>query len=309
MSLYQTYRPSTLEDIRGNADIIDTLNTMLNNKEKCPHTFLLHGPTGTGKTTIARIIASRLGAKGLDINEMNSADLRGIDDIRDLISKSRFKPIESPCRVSIIDECHKLTKDAQNAFLKDLEDTPKHVYYVLCSTDPQDIIAAVKGRCTQFQMSPLTDSQMYGLLRRVIREEVATVEKEILDQIVQDSFGLPRNALVILEQVLATDPEKRLEIAKQTAAQQSESVALCRALVDGKGWKTVQGILNGLKDQNAETIRRHVLGYCQAILLNPKTEKNDLVFIIMQEFSQNTYDNGFKQVVFACYSVYYQSRK
>jgi DNA polymerase III gamma/tau subunit len=282
---------------------------MLSNKEKCPHVFLLTGPTGSGKTTIARIIANRLGAKGLDVNEMNSADLRGIDNIRDLISKSRYKPIESPCKVSIIDECHKLTKDAQNAFLKDLEDTPKHVYYILCTTDPQDIISTIKSRCSQFQTNPLSDSQMYGLLRRVVREEVATVEKEVYDQIVQDSFGLPRNALVILEQVLATEPDKRLDVAKRTAAQQSESIALCRALIDGKGWKVLRPILDGLKDQNAETIRRHVLGYCQAVLLNPKTDQNDIAFMIMQEFSQNSYDNGFKQIVFACYSVYFQTRK
>jgi hypothetical protein len=142
-----------------------------------------------------------------------------------------------------------------------------------------------------------------------VREEVATVEKEVYDQIVQDSFGLPRNALVILEQVLATEPEKRLDVAKRTAAQQSESIALCQALIAGKGWKVLRGILDGLKDQNAETIRRHVLGYCQAVLLNPKTEQNDIAFLIMQEFSQNTYDNGFKQVTFACYSVYFQTRK
>jgi DNA polymerase III subunit gamma/tau len=309
MSLYLDYRPPTFEGIIGNANIVSTLVTMLSNKNKCPHAFLLIGPTGCGKTTIARIIATQLGAKGSDINETNAADLRGIDNIRDIIMKTGYRPIESPCRVWIIDECHKITKEGQNAFLKILEEPPKYVYFILCSTDPQDIIGTIKSRCSQFQVSPLTDPQMYGLLRRVVREEIASVEKEVYDQIVQDSQGLPRSALNILEQVLATEPDKRLAVAKRVAAEQTESVALCRALIDGKGWKTIRGIIDGLKEQNPETIRRHVLGYCQAVLLNPKTEQNDLAFLIMQEFSQNTYDNGFKQIVFACYSIYFQTRK
>jgi len=302
MSLYRTYRPADLDDVRGNAEIVETLKNMLDkeNIETCPHVFLFHGPTGCGKTTIARIIASRLGSSGADLREVDSADFRGIDTIRDIRRNSGFKPIESSCRVWIIDECHKMTNDAQNAFLKILEDTPPHVYFILCTTEPQKLLATIKGRCSQFQVKPLTDNQMYGLLRFVVKKEGEDLSKDIYDQIIQDSLGHPRNALQILEQVLHADEDRRLEVAKQTAEQQSQILELCQALLKNAPWSAINKILTGLKDQDPETIRRSVLGYCQGVLL-----RSDMVRagLIMEEFINPFYDSGFPQLVFACYTV------
>jgi len=103
-----------------------------------------------------------------------------------------------------------------------------------------------------------------------------------------------------LEQVLKANPEKREEIAKQAAFEQSQSIDLCRALMKKASWKEVSAILNGLKDQEAEGIRRVVLGYCQAVLL-----KGDVIWAgrIMEEFINPFYDSGFPQLVFACYSI------
>jgi DNA polymerase-3 subunit gamma/tau len=300
MGLYQRHRPNSLEELKGNQDIISTLSTMLEDINKCPHSFLLTGDTGCGKTTIARIIANRLGCVGSDLREINTADNRGIDTIREIIKSSNYKAIEGPVKVWILDECHKYLADSQNALLKILEDTPKHVYFILCTTDPQKLLGTIKGRCSTFQVLPLSDTDMYSLLKKISRAEGQKIEKEVLDQIVQDSQGHPRNAINILEQVLCVDPEKQLQVARRSAEQQSQIIELCRALIAKKRWKEIAGILSGLKEGNdAESIRRMVLGYCQAILLKGENTQAGLV---MECFIPNTYDVGFPGIVFACYS-------
>jgi len=300
MNLYLKYRPDTLEGIRGNPELVSTLEAMLKDPTTCPHSFLLHGPTGCGKTTIGRIIALRLGCKGNDFREVDSADFRGIDTIREIRKQSQFKSLEGPCRVWLIDECHKMTNDAQNALLKILEDTPRHIYFVLCTTEPHRLIPTIRGRCSQFQVNPLSERQMTSLLHHIVQAEGQTLEKEVYEQIVQDSFGLPRNALQTLDQVLRVDPDKRLEMARRSAEEQSESIELCRLLLTKTGWKPVATILNGLKDQEPENIRRHVMAYCQSVLLKGDNARAGLV---LEQFLEPLYNTGFPGLVYACYVI------
>ncbi len=300
MSLYLKYRPQNLSGIVGNTELVSALDGMLNDQEKCPHSFLLTGPTGCGKTTIGRIIAERLGCKGSDLREIDNANFRGIDTVREIIKQTQFKPLEGPCRVWIIDECHKMTNDAQNALLKILEDTPKHVYFILCTTDPQKLIGTIKGRCSVFTVKTLADAEMMGLLRRVVRAEGESLPKVVYEQIIQDSLGHSRNALQTLDQVLRVESEKRLEVAKRAAEEQSEAIELCRALIGRKDWKEIASILTGLKGQEPENIRRVVMGYAQAILL--KTD-NPQAGLVLEEFLEPFYNTGFPGLVYACYAV------
>ena len=210
------------------------------------------------------------------------------------LKKLLFEPIW------IIDECHRWKEDAQNCVLKILEDTPKHVYLILCTTDPQKLKETVKNRCQQFQVKPLSDTQMFGVLRRIVNAEKKELQKEVYDQIIQDSLGHARNAIQILEQVLNVPEDRRLEIARQTAQEQSKSIELCRALMSGTTWKKVAEILSGLRDQEPESIRRVVLGYAQSILLK---EDNKLCGLILEEFMTPNFTNGFPQLTFSCYSV------
>jgi DNA polymerase-3 subunit gamma/tau len=300
MSFYQKYRPKNLSQIKGNGELVSALEGMLGDLENCPHSFLLHGPTGCGKTTLARIIANLLGCSGSDLKEIDSAQFRGIDTAREIRGHSQYMAMESDCRVWIIDECHKMTNDAQNGLLKILEDTPSHVYFVLCTTEPQKLLATIKGRCSTFQVKPLGEEDMQLLLKRIVRREKEELSDEVYEVIIKVSQGLPRNAIQTLEQVLKTPIDKRVEIAQKALAEQSESIALCRALMKGSAWKEVSHILSGLRDQDPESIRRGVLGYCQNTLL-----RGDVMLAgrIMEEFINPFYDSGFPQLVFACYSV------
>lgn len=297
MSLYLKYRPDSLDGFYGNRALVATLKAMLK-KEEIPHTILFHGPTGCGKTTLARIVAKELKCAETNIIEIDTAQFRGIDTVRDVRKNAQFTPLGGGVRVYIIDEVHKMTGDAQNAFLKILEDTPSHVYFILCTTDPQSLLPTIKGRCSQFQVQQLNESELTDLLLAVAEKEAEKLEKEVLEQIVQDSQGHPRNALQILQQVLVTPRKKRLEVAKQAAVEQSESIALCRALMARKGWKTVSEILKGLKGQDPEGIRRVVLGYATSVLLN----KDDaMAGAILECFEEPTYNIGFPGIVLASY--------
>ena len=299
MSLHIKYRPQTLADLKGNNEIKETLSLMLKDKD-CPHAFLLHGPTGCGKTTIGRIIATELECQDTDFREINSADLRGIDTIRELRKQMQYRPLQGDVIVWLIDEAHKLTNDAQNALLKMLEDTPKHVYFILATTEPEKLIKTVRGRCSQFQVNLLSDMQMLRLLKTIVKQENKTLEREVYNQIIQDALGHPRNALTVLEQVLYIDPEKRLTLAKRAAEEQSKSIELCRILIKKSGWKQVALILSGLKGQDAESIRRAVLGYMQSILLKGT---NDNAFMVMSEFEEPFYNSGFPGLVASCYRI------
>ena len=301
MSLYNKYRPSTFAELVGNETTVESLSNFLKNKSTCPHTFLLHGATGCGKTTIGRIIAKELGCSNNDLREINTANFRGIDTIREIIQQSQFKPLEGDTRVWIIDECHKLTTDAQNASLKILEEPPKHVYFVLCTTEPQKLLDTIKGRCSQFPVSVLNDKQMFSLLHHIIKEEGESIQKIVYDQIIQDSLGHPRNAIQILEQVFQVSPDKRLEMAKRSAEEQSESIELCRLLLkQGTPWKQIATVLLKLKEQEAESIRRHVLRYCQAILLKGE---NDLAAKVIEAFYEPFYATGYPGLIYACYTI------
>jgi DNA polymerase III gamma/tau subunit len=300
MTLYQEHRPTAFNEVKGNEGILASLQKLLSNPSKCPHAFLLHGPTGCGKTTIARIIANTLECDGQDLYEIDSGQFRGIDTIREIREIITYRPINSKSRVWILDEAQKLTGDAQSALLKILEDTPEYAYFIICTTEPNKLSSPILGRCSQFQVAQLTEQQMVGLLKTIVKKEGDSLEQEVHLQIAQDSLGHPRNAINILEQVLASPKESRLNTAKQTAAKQSQSIELCRALIKGAKWKEVQGILQGLTDQDPESIRRHVLGYCQSILLKGDDARAGLIMEFMVE---SFYGSGFPGLVFACYSI------
>lgn len=299
MTLYLKYRPQSLSEILGNEDLVEGLTAALAKKDH-PKSYLLHGPTGCGKTTIGRIIANEVCCKGADYREIDSADFRGIDSIREIRKQSQFMPLEGPCKVWLLDEVHQLSRDGQSALLKALEDTPRHVYYILCTTDPQKLLPTIRGRCSQFKVEQLKPGEMRKLLMRVVKAENEKLLKPVYEAIIESAQGHPRNALQILDQVLSTEPDARMRVAEKAQEESVQAIELCRAIISGAGWTKVSNILSELKDQDAEGIRRLVLGYCSAVLLKGE---NSQAGLIMEEFREPMYDIGFPGVVLACYSV------
>lgn len=295
MNLYRKYRPTDLTEIVGNDETVNVLESKFKSG-KIPHQTMFVGPPGTGKTTFARLIAKTLGCSKHDFYELNIADTRGIDTGREIVSKAPFKPMNGPVKVFVLDEVQGATKDFFDSILKVTEDTPNHVYFILCTTNPSKIPAALKSRCTMFNTYALEENQVLEVMRRVLKEEKVKVPEAVQKQIARDCLGSSRTALVILEKIMDMPEAKMLAAAKQAAEHESQTIELCRLLMKGS-WKEVAPVLKTLTDE-PETVRRSILGYFTSILLNSGHSR---AAEVLTEFTSHFYDSGKAGLTLACF--------
>jgi DNA polymerase-3 subunit gamma/tau len=268
---FKKYRPTKLEHLVGQAGAVKVLDGFLRAK-KVPHAILLHGPSGCGKTTVARILKEAVGADDHNFMELNAADFKGIDTVREIRNTYKLGVMGGGNRLFLFDEAHKLTNDAQNALLKMLEDPPASAYFVLATTEPNKLIKTVRSRCTHIELCRLTDGDVRGLLVAVARRAKMDPppHKELLDEIVKGVDGSARQALVSLEVAAAAGPELKDRLAAVAQPElERKSIELCRALMDDrKPWKEVQAILKGVQQEDPEQVRHGVIGYAKSALLN-----------------------------------------
>lgn len=299
MSLYQRVRPVNFADMIGSEGEIKSFEAAITSPDP-PHAFLLSGPSGCGKTTAARIAASLLGADEMSITEINSSNNRGIDTAREIQSQMHYLPASGTSRVYIIDEVHMATRDWQNAMLKPLEDIPKHVYFFLCTTDPQKLIPAVKTRLTPVKLSSVNKKDLFRFIRKVNKDEGSNVSNDVLKELALVAEGSPRTALVLLEKISGMDEEAAYKILEKGGEEENQEVIdLCRALLSKKAvWGDVSAILKGLSDTDPEKIRRAVLGYANSVLLKSSNER---AAAIIEAFSEPFYDTGKAGVTLACF--------
>lgn len=303
-SLYRKYRPKSLDDLVGQKTTVQSIKAALES-DNVPQFILLTGPAGSGKTTIARILKTELDCGKPDFVEINAADSRGIDTVRDIASVVNLSPIAGTSRIWLIDECHALTKDAQSCFLKLLEDTPKNVYFLFATTDPQKLLATVKTRATEYKLSPISDTGIRGLLQSIIAKEPATlalVSKAAIDQVVEIADGSARKALVLLQQIQGIADEAGQLSVIGGAESKTQAIELARALLKPAPWKTVAGILKDLKGEEPEGLRHLVLAYSTSVMLSGGPLA-DRAFYVVDEFKSHFYDSKYAGLVAACFAV------
>lgn len=229
-SLYRKYRPLTFESVVGQQHIVSTLEHAVA-EGRLSHAYLFCGPRGTGKTTMARILAKALlceksdaaraqGASGCmpdgtcpeceaiaagthpDVYELDAASRTGVDNVREeIINSVSFAPVRGAYKVYIIDEVHMLTTAAFNALLKTLEEPPSHVIFVLCTTDPQKILETILSRCQRFDFHRISNEDIVGRLRYICEREGFVFDDEALDIVAKHARGGMRDALSTLEQL------------------------------------------------------------------------------------------------------------
>ena len=299
MSLDLKYRPKDFEYLLGNEENIEILKNFTKNPNR-PHTYLFFGHRGCGKTTMARIFANKLDS---DLIELNGSDNRGIDDIRQIIQSCQFKTLNGKNKCYLIDEVHKLTNEAQNSFLKILEEPPEHIYFFLCTTDPQKLLPTIKSRCSLIQIEKIDNIELTRYIESIAKKEGKEIDRKICRTIAKTSEGCVRDALKILESVLQIeDEEKQLKIASQKIDNEEVVIDLCRELLKPNNWKACTKILKGLKE-DPEKIRRTILGYMSSVLLNSR-EGNMQAGLVIECLEHNVYDSGFPGLIYRIFKVF-----
>ena len=221
-ALYRTYRPQTFEEVAGQKHIIRTLKNALQNN-KIAHAYLFCGPRGTGKTTMAKLFAKALNCEeGIghqcnkcsncleiiegshpDVIEIDAASNNGVEQVRDLIDKVNYLPIKGKYKVYIIDEVHMMTTNAFNALLKTIEEPPAHVVFILATTEPHNIIPTILSRCQRYDFTKVSDGDIEERMATVLEKENIQYDKEAVRAIISLADGGMRDALSILDQILA----------------------------------------------------------------------------------------------------------
>lgn len=265
-ALYRMYRPQTFEEVVGQQHIVVTLKNAIKTN-KLSHAYLFSGPRGTGKTSVAKILGKAINctsndekpcercasclsiSKGNhpDIIEIDAASNNGVDEIRELIDKVKYAPLELKTKVYIIDEVHMLTTGAFNALLKTLEEPPSHVIFILATTEPHKVIPTIISRCQRFDFTKVSNSDIETRLDSILKEEEINVDAGVTRLVSQLADGGMRDALSILEQIIAYSGEKITvddvyKVYGLTTSQ--EKIALLRTISNSQ----VKEILQFLKE-------------------------------------------------------------
>lgn len=271
-SLPVKYRPTSFEEVVGHNAILKALEGVL---KRNSHTFLFHGPSGTGKTTLARIVAAEVGCLPEYILEVDAATNTGVENIRDIQETLRYLPMGSSKRAVILDEAHMLSKSAWNSLLKVTENPPAHVYWFLCTTEVDKVPATIKTRCSIFGLALLPSDQLKTVVKRVAKAERMKIPDDVLEIIIAEARGSPRQAIANLDLCVECETKKEASEILKSALASDATIALCRFLVGGGGsWASAMEIVGNLKEENPESVRIVLCNYVAAVLKKSKSNKD-----------------------------------
>lgn len=266
MSLYTLYRPKVFADVAGQEHIVSTLEQAVK-QDKLSHAYLFAGSRGTGKTSIARILAKAILTRGIsdeklsgqiiksvedtslvDLTEIDAASNRGIDDIRSLLEKIQFSPVVASAKVYIIDEVHMLTKEAFNALLKTLEEPPPYAYFLLATTELHKIPPTIQSRCQRFLFRQIREEDIIRRLQFIADQEHITVERTALRAIAHHVQGSLRDAISLLDQLRSLENITLADIHQRIGETGHEYVEQVLAALQAKDSGALLGLIQRMEE-------------------------------------------------------------
>ena len=300
-ALYRTYRPQTFEDVAGQSHVTITLKNAIK-ENRIAHAYLFAGPRGTGKTTIAKIFAKAINCTGEnppcnecsnckeitlgdhpDVIEIDAASNNGVNEVRDLIDKVKYAPINAKYKVYIIDEVHMMTPEAFNALLKTLEEPPAHIVFILATTEPHKILPTIISRCQRFDFKRVDEKDIINRLEYVLKEEKVDYEEDALEIISKLADGGMRDALSILEQCLAYDRHLTVENINKVYGLLSndEKIRLIKLLLT-KDMKNVLKTLDHMMSLSIDLKRltQDLIDVLKDVIIFKNTEDLSLLFVL-----------------------------
>ncbi|NUQ57290.1 MAG: DNA polymerase III subunit gamma/tau [Candidatus Paceibacter sp.] len=236
--LYRKYRPKSFADVLGQDHIVGVLKNAVKSG-RVAHAYLFAGPRGTGKTSVARILAREIGCADIDLLEIDAASSRGIDEIRALRDAVRFSPVAGKVKVYIIDEAHMLTKEAFNALLKTLEEPPAHAVFILATTELEKVPETIVSRCQSFSFRHISDEVMRRTIMAIAGKEDFKIDEETAALIALLAEGSFRDAQGLLDQLIS-------------AGGKAISGAEARKILSAPPEEAVEGLIEAMMGKNAE---------------------------------------------------------
>jgi len=257
-ALYRRYRPQTFDEVVGQDHVVSAIQGAVANNTFV-HAYLFSGGRGTGKTSVARILATSIGVHANDLYEIDAASNRGIDDVRELREAVNVRPMESPYKLYIIDEVHMLTKEAFNALLKTLEEPPAHVVFVLATTECEALPDTVVSRCQHFTFNQPTRDVLCDVVKRISQEEGYHIDTSGADLVAVLGEGSFRDTLGVLQKIISGVQGKKITeeyIAQVTRSPQNTVV---NTIVKAIGYKTPDKALMTIRESSMSGIDMRVL--------------------------------------------------
>lgn len=282
LALYRKYRPTKLSDVIGEPQVTEILEHAVE-QNQFGHAYLFTGQRGTGKTTVARILAhlingldydDNIESNDIDIIEIDAASNNGVDDIRGLRDSINLAPIHSSHKIYIIDEFHMLSKPAFNALLKTIEEPPEHAVFILATTELQKVPATILSRVQRFHFKPVATKTLSDHLGFIAKQEGIKIDKDALDAIASSGEGSVRDCITILDQLSSSSEKITVDqvnyVLGIVPAETISSIVV--ALVDGNTKEVVKKLQDMLDDGvNPITLARQLINQLsQAATKQPK---------------------------------------
>ena len=307
-ALYRSYRPQTFGEVAGQEHIVTTLKNAIK-ENRISHAYLFAGPRGTGKTTVAKLLAKALNCTGEnppcdqcpnckaitvgehpDVIEIDAASNNGVDEVRDLIDKVKYAPINGKYKVYIIDEVHMMSTGAFNALLKTLEEPPAHIVFVLATTEPHKILPTIISRCQRFDFKKVENHDIISRLEYVLKSENKKYELPALESVAKLAEGGMRDALSILEQCLAYNNELTVESVNMVYGLLSmdNKISFIKQLLS----KDIKGVLTSLDNMLSGSIDIKRLTFdlvdvLKDIIIYKNTQDVSILFVLTQQDVDN----------------------